>query len=73
MVCEGAVSGPEHCVRAVAGVPSVGDGGGQEVGEVDRGGGGEERLPHGEGGGLLREQEAGAQAHSGIIWDNSVI
>ena len=34
---------------------------------MDRGGGGEEGRPHGEGGGLLREQEAGAQPHSGIV------
>ena len=67
MVSQGAVSGAEHCVRAVAGVPSVRDGGGQEVCEVDRGGGGEEGRPDGEGGGLLREQEAGAQAHSGML------
>ena len=67
MVSPGAVSGAEHCVRAVAGVPSVGDGGGQEVCEVDRGGGGEEGRPHGEGGGLLGEQEAGAQPHSGML------
>ena len=67
MVCEGAVSGAEHGVRAVAGGPSVRDGGGQEVCEVDRGGGGEEGRPHGEGGGLLGKQEAGAQPHSGIV------
>ena len=67
MVSPGAVSGPEHGVRAVAGVPSVGDGGGQEVCEVDSGGGGKEGLPAGEGGGLLGEQEAGAQPHSGIL------
>ena len=67
MVSPGAVSGAEHGVRAVAGVPSVRDGGRQEVREVDRGGGGEEGRPHGEGGGLLREQEAGAQPHSGIV------